>query len=150
MLSTALAFSVRVRDDLRDIALVVGAIIGMAAVLKLAWHPRSWFRRAPSYIVAKVIVEPAAMKLTSFLERFIDRVLTPKIDAVLKQVAALSDRNDAQHASNVESINALSVRVDATNEGLLHNNGKLADLSTDLARHIPTSVVPVTVPGETP
>lgn len=124
------ALSEQVRDRLRDYGLAAGAVIVTAAVMKLAWHPRSWFRRVPSWIGRTLVVEPLSRRAIIVAERFVERVITPKIDSVHVELASLSERNDDQHR-------AVEKRLAGVEEKLSEQNTKLIEL----AGHI------LTVPG---
>jgi hypothetical protein len=119
-----------------QIAVWTGLAAGVAALLKLLWHPRSPFRRTIAWIWRRLVGEPATAKATGYLEALIARVVTPQIDAVHTEVADLSARNDAQHAENAAGIEAVKTAVAETNAKLAATNEKLATTNDTLANHI--------------
>lgn len=88
-----------VRDQLRDAGLVTATVIATAAVLRILFAKRSPLRRVPLWVGRRLVSDPLSAKASTFLESFVERVVTPKIDAVHAELSAISDRNDAQHAA---------------------------------------------------
>lgn len=116
------ALSDQVRDRLQDLGLVIATLIAAAALARLAWHPRSWIRRIPTWVGRRLVVEPLSRRSIIVAERFVERVITPKIEAVRGEIQSLSDSNADQHR-------AVEIRLKGVEDKLETQNTKLIDLA---------------------
>jgi hypothetical protein len=127
---------------------------------KVIWHPRSWIRRVPTYLVVRIIIAPNARKATTFLIHFFELHITPQLDAKIETVREdvndvrvdlrdLSGRNDDQHEVNSLKIAELEVAIKDTNSKLVDTNTRLAKVTEHLAIQLTTPGLP-TPPGGIP
>jgi len=114
---------------------VAAAIIYLWA--KVIWHPRSWFRRVPTYLVVRILIAPNARKATTFLIGFFEQHITPQLDAKIESVRTdvnevrvelreLKVENTEQHSTNQHAIKAIASQQAKTSQKLLETNAKLA------------------------
>lgn len=119
-------------DVTATIAAWAGLIVGAAAAAKLLWHPRSPFRRTIFWFFRRLVGDPLSARAATWGEGFVNRVVTPQIDAVRGEVHALAERNDVQHAENAAGIAEVKTAVADT-------NAKLAKTIDTMAQHLLTN-----------